>query len=278
MKLTEAHEIIAQKDAARILEFTTQKDAQIESLVRKLESTQRQLTTLQHQMEQLLKRLYGRTSEKITPGQLMFDDIVLQSLNQEAPVLPEAAPVTQTAKKTRRASRHHGRVPIPEHLERVEILLDVPEEKKINADTGEPLKVMSVEVSEKLKYRPGRLIVNVYTRPHYAQPEASEPPAGVIAASLPDHPIAKCKADVGLLSHLIVSKYADHLPFYRQNGTLEREGVDIPRARPPRPAVSCRPMRASVLWKRLFNGPSLNGMCFLPMTRPYPCRSRGTAR
>ena len=142
----------------------------------------------------------------------------------------EDASATETVKKPRKASRHHGRVPIPEHLERVEILLDVPEDEKIDADTGAPLKVISVEVSEKLEYRPGRLIVNVYKRPQYALPEASESTAGVIAASLPDHPIAKCKADVGLLSHLIVSKYADHLPLYRQNSILEREGVDIPRA------------------------------------------------
>ncbi|MCK9275691.1 MAG: IS66 family transposase [Syntrophales bacterium] len=230
MLLTEAEEIIAHKDAARMLDLVAQKDAQIESLVRTLESTQRQLATLQHQVEQLLKRLYGRKSEKIDPGQLMFDDIVLQSLAQNpAQEPPEAAP-TQNLKKTRKASRHHGRVPIPEHLERVEILLDVPAEQKVDAETGEPLKVISVEVSEKLEYRPGRLIVNVYKRPQYALPESSESSAGVIAASMPDHPIAKCKADVGLLSHLIVSKYADHLPLYRQNGILEREGVDIPRA------------------------------------------------
>jgi hypothetical protein len=53
---------------------------------------------------------------------------------------------------------------------------------------------------------------------------------GIIIASMPDHPILKCKADVGLLSHIIVSKFADHLPLYRQDGIFEREGVTIPRA------------------------------------------------
>ena len=48
--------------------------------------------------------------------------------------------------------------------------------------------------------------------------------------AMPDHPIAKCKADVGLIAHLIVSKFADHLPLYRQDGIFEREGVTIPRA------------------------------------------------
>jgi len=47
---------------------------------------------------------------------------------------------------------------------------------------------------------------------------------------MPDHPIDKCKADVGLISHVIVSKFADHLPLYRQDGIFEREGVTIPRA------------------------------------------------
>ena len=217
--LSQAHELIAQKDA-HILKLTE-----------KLQSTQRQLTTLQHQMEQLLKRLYGRKSEKLNPGQLMFDSIVLDSVRQQtkAPT-PQEEPVTPEVKKTRRASRHHGRVPIPEHLERVEILLDIPEEQKVCPETGEPRKVIAVEVSEKLEYRPGKLIVNVYKRPQYAAPDCDESSAGVIAAAMPDHPIARCKADMGLLAHVIVSKFADHLPLYRQDGIFEREGVTIPRA------------------------------------------------
>ena len=47
---------------------------------------------------------------------------------------------------------------------------------------------------------------------------------------MPDHPICRCKADVGLLSHIIVSKFCDHLPLYRQDTIFEREGVEIPRA------------------------------------------------
>ena len=90
--------------------------------------------------------------------------------------------------------------------------------------------VIAVEISEKLEYRPGKLIVNVYKRPQYAVPDCDESSAGVIAAAMPDHPIAKCKADMGLLAHVIVSKFADHLPLYRQDGIFEREGVTIPRA------------------------------------------------
>jgi transposase len=220
LTLSQASELIAQKDA-HILELTA-----------KLESTRRQLTTLQHQMEQMLRRLYGRKSEQLNPNQMMFDSIILESLEQNAQQTPPeaAAPVEPEVIKPRKASQHHGRVPIPEHLERVEILLDLPDEQKVCPETGEPLKVIAVEVSEKLEYRPGKLIVNVYKRPQYALPERADSFAGVIAAAMPEHPIAKCKADVGLLAHLIVSKFADHLPLYRQDGIFEREGVTIPRA------------------------------------------------
>ena len=228
--LPQALELLAQKDA-QILELTAQKDAQIGELSRKIESLQRQLTTLQHQMEQMLRRLYGRKSEKINPNQLMFDSMVIQSLEQAGKDQQPEAPAEQEVKtKTRKTSQHHGRIPIPEHLERVEILLDIPEEQKICPETGKPLKVIGVEGSEKLECRPGKLIVNVSKRPQYASTDESESSAGILAAPMPDHPVARCKADVGLIAHLIVSKFADHLPLYRQDGIFEREGVAIPRA------------------------------------------------
>jgi len=225
LTLSQANQLIAVKD-----DIIAQKDAHIEKLTEKVESTQRQLTILQHQMDQLLRRLYGRRSEQLNPNQMMFDSIILASLEQNAPQMPATEVPVQAEVKTRKASQHHGRVPIPEHLERVEILLDIPEEQKVCPETGEPLKVIAVEVSEKLEYRPGKLIVNVYKRPQYALSQRADSFAGVIAAAMPDHPIAKCKADVGLIAHLIVSKFADHLPLYRQDGIFEREGVTIPRA------------------------------------------------
>lgn len=209
---------------AQAQELLAQKDAQIEQLAAKLASTRRQLITLQHQIEQLLKRLYGRKSEKIDPNQLMFDSIILDSVNQSA-AIPQKIEAPVVISKPHKERSSHGRIPIPEHLERVEILIDVPEEEKIHPETGEPLAIIDVEISEKLEYKPGKLFVNVYKRPQYALPEN----AGVLAAAMPDHPIARCKADIGLLSHVIVSKFADHLPLYRQDGIFEREGVTIPR-------------------------------------------------
>ena len=218
LTLSQANELIAQSQF------------HIRELTLKLEATQRQLATLQHQMEQMIRRLYGRKSEKLNPNQMMFDSIVLESLNHDRQVPQEPPAAVEPKVVHREPSRHHGRVPIPEHLERVEILLDIPEEQKVCPVTGAPLKVISIEVSEKLEYQPGKLIVNVYKRPQYALPQSGDSEAGVIAAAMPDHPIAKCKADIGLLAHVIVSKFCDHLPLYRQDAIFEREGVTIPRA------------------------------------------------
>jgi transposase len=163
----------------------------------------------------------------------MLDPLMLEAIRdnetQEA-AFAEPTPSPSVARKKARkdARRHPGRIPIPEHLERVEIVLDIPEEEKVCPETGQPLKEIGFEVSEKLEYRPGKLIVNVYKRPKYASPDSTIT-LGVITAPMPDHPIQKCKADIGLLSHVLVSKFADHLPLYRQDGIFEREGISIPR-------------------------------------------------
>ena len=92
-------------DTSPSTELIAQKDSQIGELTRKLESTQRQLTTLQHQMEQMLRRLYGRKSEQLNPNQMMFDSIMLESLEQNAPQMPP-----QRFRLNRKSSRR-GRLP-----------------------------------------------------------------------------------------------------------------------------------------------------------------------
>ena len=178
-------------------ELLEQKQLQIEELTKKLQSAQRNITMLQHQVEQLLRRVYGRRSEKLDPNQLMFDDLVREALEQPSPLpAPSSEPLTAVVRKRPKASKrqHPGRIPIPEHLERVEIVLDIPEKDKICPETGNALKQIGFEVSEKLEYRPGKLLVNVYKRPKYASPDSSGE-VGVITAPMPDHPIAKCKAE-----------------------------------------------------------------------------------
>ena len=151
-----------------------QQALQNQELVKQLTSAHRQITMLRNQIEELLRRVYGRRSEKLHPDQLMFDPLIMEAINQPevSPTalveMPEKlTPPTKNIKKAK--GRHPGRIPIPEHLERREILLDIPEEDKVCPKTGKPLKKIGEEISEKLEYRPGKLIVNVYRRPKYAR-------------------------------------------------------------------------------------------------------------
>jgi transposase len=210
-------------------EIIEQQQSLIQELTRQLESSNRKLSMLQHQVEQLLRRVYGRRSEKMDPNQLIFDGMLDILEQPEVPHKQIESPVPEKKKTLKTKRLHPGRIPIPEHLERVEIILDIPEQEKVCPETGKDLKQIGWEVSEKLEYRPGKLIVNVYKRPKYASPDSTAD-VGIITAPMPDSPIEKCKADIGLLSHIIVSKFADHLPLYRQDGIFQREGVDIPRA------------------------------------------------
>jgi len=200
-ELIEKQQAHLQEQQAHIEE----QQSQIEELTRKLHSTQQQLKALQHQVEQLLKRVYGRSSERFDPNQLrMFEDKELIEAiegKQGGSVveLPEAVGVAEKRKSGKAKRKHPGRIPIPEHLERVEIILDIPEEKKLCPETGKPLKQIGWEISEKLEYRPGRLFVNVYKRPKYVSPDpvVSES-VGVITASMPDHPIETCLLQAGM--------------------------------------------------------------------------------
>ena len=106
-------------------ELLDQQQLQIEALTKKLQSAQQNITMLQHQVEQLLRRIYGRRSERLDPNQLMFESLMLSALEQ--PVSSQAPvdlPVPQEPKRRPRQTmerQHPGRIPIPEHLERVRL-------------------------------------------------------------------------------------------------------------------------------------------------------------
>ena len=226
--LEEAHQIIAaQSDTIATLQ------ARVEIVDESLRTALATIEKQQHQLEQYIKRLSGHRSEKYCPDQILFDLILLQSLpDPAATAAPEPAEEPSEPEPSQRNQRsRHGRLPIPDHLERVVIELDIDPADRICPHTDKPMVLIGYEESEKLEYQPGRLFVNVYRRPKYASPDRiGGNGVGVLTAPMPDHPIAKCKADCGLIAYAIVSKFADHLPFYRQDGIFEREGLRISRS------------------------------------------------
>ena len=119
-----------------------------------------------------------------------------------------------------------GRKPLPAHLPREQVVHDLPEAEKTCA-CGHELHRMGEDVSEKLEFIPAQVKVIVHVRCKYACCACE---GAIKMAELPLQPIPKSMASPGLLSHVLVSKYADHLPLYRQEQLLQRMGVDIARA------------------------------------------------
>ena len=82
------------------------------------------------------------------------------------------------------------------------------------------------EVTEELEYIPGKLFVNKYVRPKYVKPYGEK--TKVLIGKLPERPLPKCIAGPQLLAALIVAKFIDHLPAYRQAQMFKRMGVELP--------------------------------------------------
>jgi len=200
------------------------KDEQIEELVRQNEEQNRKMDELRQQIELLQRRLYGPRSEKYHPDQLFLDTLLKESQGAE-PAEPEpSVPVKATV---RRKARPHGRVTIPEHVERIDEVLDLPDKQKTDPETGLALVKIRDEVSEKLAWRPGQWFVRRFIRPVYAHPDRQSEKAGIYVQPMPDSPVEKCKADNSVLAMVAVKKYVDHLPLYRQRDIFLREGIDV---------------------------------------------------
>ena len=87
------------------------------------------------------------------------------------------------------------------------------------------LKRLSEDVTEELEYVPGRFVVNRIVRPRVACVCCEQ----ITQATLPSRPIERGRPGPGLLAHVVVSKYADHLPLYRQSQIFGRDGIELDR-------------------------------------------------
>jgi transposase len=200
-------------------------------LIRELLATLRQQThlnaNLQHQLEQLLRRIYGKKSEKLDPNQLLlFAREILEAGGPEITPESETTPTPVPAPAAPRTPGH-GRKPLPASLPRKRVVHDVPAERRLCPDCGGERAKIGEEVREQLEYVPASLVVIEHVRPKYACPGCQA--HVVIAERLPE-PIEKGLPGPGLMAHVAVSKYADHLPLYRQEGIFRRFGVELSRS------------------------------------------------
>jgi transposase len=188
----------------------------------RLDAQSHELLILREYIRLLKQQRYGRSSETHESAQgLLFDEAEV-TVAAELPE-PEAAEIQVTA-HTRKPG---GRRPLPEWIERVDVVHDVKEDQKRCKEDGTALERIGEETSEQLEFIPAQLRVLRHVRPKYACPKCR---TGVRIAEMPKLPIPKSIASPTLLAHVTVAKYADALPLYRQEEMFRRMGIDLPRA------------------------------------------------
>lgn len=193
---------------------------------------------LQHKFQALLKRLgLDKKSEALDPAQLQLLMAGLTVEEFPSPSQPVVEPKALASTSRRKAVRQ----PLPGHLETEEIILEPAE---VVAAPGQYRKI-GEEVTEELDYLPGRFLRRRFLRPKYVRVRTTvSSPAdvvsevlaqmqeskGVVMAPLPSRLIEKGFPGAGLMAHVVISKYEDHLPLFRQEKIYrERHGVKIAR-------------------------------------------------
>ena len=172
---------------------------------------------LQHQLAGHNRHRFGSKSESLDQLNLVLqeDEAIAEAAEEQAAPAP-----TPEADKP---ARQHSRKPLPDHLDRLDDTLSPGEDCR---HCGGALKTLCEDVTEELEYKPGRFVVNRIVRPRMACSCCE----AIVQSPLPSRPIERGRPGPGLLAHVLVSKYADHLPLYRQSQIYAREGVDLDRS------------------------------------------------
>ena len=201
---------------------------EINSLKKTIIKQQKEVEDLKEQNRILRDAVFGKKSEKLsdTLQDWLFNEAeaYLKDLESEPKKEKE-----QTAPEKRKKP---GRKPLPENLPRIEIIHDLEDDEKI-CTCGAELSQIGSDITERLEYIPARMQVEQHIRHKYAcktcEGTADESRPAVRSAPLKSL-IPGSIATAGLLAHILVSKFCDALPFYRQEKIFARMNVDLKRA------------------------------------------------
>jgi len=193
--------------------------AQLKYMVAALSSELRVRDTLidklKHQLAGLRRQKFGASSEAINQLELVLEG---EEIAQAAEAAPEEEPASPSKPRSR-----PKRKPLPDHLPRDEQVIQPAE---ACTECGGKLKRIGEDVTEELEYVPGRFRVKRIVRPKLSCACCET----IHQAPLPSRPIERGRPGPGLLAHVLVSKYADHLPLYRQSQIYAREKVELSRS------------------------------------------------
>jgi transposase len=199
----------------------------IQELLATLHEERHEREEMRARLHLLLQRLYGPRSERFDPSQpLLFPD-----MTQPAEPAPAATPPAEEPEATTKKRRGHGRKRPPKDLPREPVHYRLTEAEQACPSCGGPRQEIGTETTSQLDYKPASLFVVEHIEHKYACPccgKQGQPQ--IVAAPKPAQPLGKGSPGAGLLAYLIVSKYLDHLPLYRLERILGRQGLNLSRS------------------------------------------------
>ena len=179
--------------------------------------TESEVAWLKHQLSELKRLIHGAKSERFVAANP--DQSTLFDLPAEQPGETKAETITYTRNKPQQEKKQPLRLELPSHLERREEIIE-PENLPANA------KKIGETVTEVLEYEPASAYVRRIIRRKYIV-EANDEETIIAIAPLPTLPIPKGNAGASIIAHILVSKFVDHLPFYRQRQIFKRQDLYI---------------------------------------------------
>jgi len=188
----------------------------------------RHIQSLTYQIEKLKAELHGHRKARFGAKSEGMDQLALDlseddEIAQAAEDQNAAPSLGDDEPSTKRAKRQHSRKPLPDHLKREDEVLSPGE---ACAGCGGTLRQVGEDVTEELDYIPGHFVVRRFIRPRMACTCCE----AFAQAPLPSRLIERGRPGPGLVSHMLVGKYCDHLPLERQSKIYAREGVDLHRS------------------------------------------------
>lgn len=209
--------VVVQKQCAQLVA----KDEQLAAKDVELLSHRVEIEALKLEILKLRRLQFGQKSEK-RAYQIEQLELRLEELETTEAQLAEA--LAEQGKATPSAGTPKARREWPDHLSREEQIV-APREESCPSCSGS-LKPLGGDVSETIEYVPARFKVIRCVRPKLACARCD----AIVQAPAPPRPIERGMAGPGLLAHVLVAKYADHLPLYRQSEIYAREGVELGRS------------------------------------------------
>ncbi len=173
---------------------------------------------LRHELDQLKRIVFGQKTERFVPTvpeEQLSMGLEMVSIDAVSPVL-ETISYTRKKELTTPTKPHQGRMALPASLPREIVVIEPTEDIS-------GLKKIGEEITEQLEATPMKLYVRRTIRPKYVKADGE----GILIGTLPSAPIDKCIAGPGLLSSIVIGKYIDHLPLYRQIEIFKRAGITL---------------------------------------------------